>query len=65
MAKLKKSKKQPVEKDSIYFLKLVLFFVLGTLWIQFGDNNGVALPVGLIFGLLLANHEHFAVDKKK
>lgn len=58
------SKKEPVEKDSVYFLKLVLFFVLGTLWVQFGDANGVAIPVGLIFGILLATHEHFQVDRK-
>lgn len=60
----KVSKKEPVEKDSVYFLKLVLFFVLGTLWVQFGDANGVAIPVGLIFGVLLATHEHFQVDRK-
>lgn len=61
-----KAKKQnePVEKDSVYFLKLVLFFILGSLWVQFGDSNGLAIPVGLIFGVLLANHDHFAVDKK-
>jgi hypothetical protein len=60
----KSVKKEPVEKDSVYFLKLVLFFILGTLWVQFGDANGLALPVGLIFGVLLANHDHFAIDKK-
>lgn len=56
--------REPVEKDSVYFLKLILFFVLGTLWVQFGDANGVAIPVGLIFGVLLATHEHFQVDRK-
>jgi hypothetical protein len=60
----KVSKKEPVEKDSVYFLKLVLFFVLGTLWVQFGDAKGVGIPVGLIFGVLLATHEHFQVDRK-
>jgi hypothetical protein len=60
----KTSKKEPVEKDSVYFLKLVLFFILGTLWIQFGDANGVGIPIGLIFGVLLATHEHFQVDRK-
>jgi hypothetical protein len=60
----KKTKKEPVEKDSVYFLKLVLFFILGTLWVQFGDANGLSVPVGLVFGLLLANHDHFKIDKK-
>lgn len=59
-----KRQKEPTEKDSVYFLKLVLFFILGSLWVQFGDSNGLAIPVGLIFGVLLANHDHFAIDKK-
>ena len=56
--------KKPVEKDSVYFLKIVLFFILGTLWVQFGDATGVAIPLGLLFGVLLATHDHFAIDKK-
>ena len=66
MAKSKKpvKKSEPVEKDSVYFLKLVLYFVLGSLWLQIGDENGLAVPVGLIFGVILASHEHFAVDRK-
>lgn len=70
MAKAKKAvkkvtkKAEPVEKDSVYFLKLVLFFVLGTLWVQFGDSNGFSVPIGLIFGVLLASHEHFQIDRK-
>jgi hypothetical protein len=61
---MKKSKKQPTEKDSVYFLKLVLFFILGTLWVRLGGENGVPIPVGLLFGVILASHEHFAVDRK-
>lgn len=55
------SKKEPVEKDSLYFLKLVLYFVLGTLWVQV---SGISLPVGLLFGALLVSHDHFAIDRK-
>ena len=59
-----KKSKEPVERDSVYVLKLVLFFILGCLWIQIGPGTGFALPIGLIFGILLANHEHFQIDRK-
>lgn len=52
------------EKDSIYFFKLVLFFILGCLWVRLGSGEGVPIPVGLIFGVLLASHEHFQIDRK-
>lgn len=58
------SAKQTPEKDSVYFLKLVLFFLVGCLWVQLGNENGVPLPVGLVFGVLLASHEHFQIDRK-
>jgi len=62
--KTRKKTKEPVERDGVYFLKLVLFFVVGCLWIQIGSGNGITLPVGLLFGVLLASHEHFQIDKK-
>ena len=59
------SKKVKVsEKDALYALKLVVFFVLGCLWIQVGGAGGVPIPVGLIFGLVLTTHEHFVIDRK-
>lgn len=65
-----KKQKQPVEKDSIYFLKLVVYVVLGTLWLKFSSPlifgpivlNGI--PLGLFIGLILASHDHFQVDRK-
>ena len=45
-------------------VKLVLFFVIGCLWVRLGSGAGVPIPVGLIFGVLLANHEHFQIDRK-
>jgi ABC-type dipeptide/oligopeptide/nickel transport system permease component len=59
MAKSKtksKKKAQPVESDAVFFLKLVLYFVLGTLCLP--------IPVGLVFGVLLAQHDHFQIDRK-
>lgn len=66
----KKTKKELVEKDSTYFLKLVLYVVLGTLWIKFSSPVYIGplvfsgIPVGLFIGLMFASHDHFQVDRK-
>lgn len=60
----KKATNTKTEQDGVYFLKLVLFFIVGCLWIHIGKGDGVSLPVGLILGLLLASHEHFQIDRK-
>lgn len=58
------------ESDSAYFLKLVLYVVLGSFWIKFadpiilGDIVINALPIGLVLGLIFASHDHFQVDRK-
>lgn len=59
-------RKQKTEKDSVYFLKLVLFFLLGAFWlrINFDDGRLLSLPFGLVAGLLFASHDHFAIDRK-
>lgn len=62
--KKKKPKNNLQEPDSVYFLKVVLYFLLGCLWIQIGKDNGVVLPVGLIAGVIFASHDHFRIDKK-
>ncbi len=50
------------EADSIYFLKILIYFVLGTVWVKY--NGYVVFPVGLIFGVVLAQKDHFAIDRK-
>ncbi len=60
MAKLKVSKNQ--EADSVYFLKLLLYFILGTIWFRY--NGRPILPLGLIIGLLFAHQDHFRIDRK-
>lgn len=59
------------ESDSTYFLKLVVFVLLGTLWLKFGTPvswagvpiNGV--PIGLLLGLLLVHKfEKYQADRK-
>jgi hypothetical protein len=59
--------KQPAELDGVYVLKLVMYALLGSLWLKIhsGDlSTGIPLPVGLVIGLLFASHEHFQIDRK-
>ena len=58
------------EPDSVYFLKIVLYVMLGTLWVKFGEPLRFgdlvlhALPLGLILGVIVVNHDRFQVDRK-
>jgi hypothetical protein len=58
------------ETDSAYFLKIVLYIILGSLWIKFGTPLHVGelvlngAPIGLVIGLVFARHDHFQVDRK-
>ena len=61
-----KRKSRKSEKDSAYLLKIILYFILGSIWLHlsrdvFPIHN---LPVGLVVGLLFAQHEHFQIDRK-
>ena len=66
----KPKKNQTKEADSAYFLKLVLYILLGATWIKFAiplalgpvQINGA--PIGMLFGIVLASHDHFAIDRK-
>ncbi|MCA9337202.1 hypothetical protein KC951_00655 [Candidatus Saccharibacteria bacterium] len=65
MTKTKQKRVKP-EKDSTYFLKLVLLLILGSMWLKVTDGQTwqIPIPVGLILGLLLVMHEHFRIDRK-
>ena len=59
------------ESDSTYFLKLVLYLVLGTLWLKFqhplslGPLQFNGIPVGMLFGLLIVSRfEKYQTDRK-
>lgn len=59
------------ETDSTYFLKLVVFVLLGTLWLKFADPvswMGIPLhgiPMGMLVGLVLVNRfEKYQADRK-
>jgi len=64
MAKSKKTKN--TELDGVYLLKLLLYVLLGSMWVKVsaGQSINIALPVGLIVGLIFASHEHFQIDRK-
>jgi hypothetical protein len=65
MAKNRKARARQ-ELDSVYFLKLVVYLVLGSLWLKItdGENIQVPIPIGLMFGLVLAAHDHLQLDRK-
>ena len=61
---------QPTESDSAYFLKIVLYILLGSFWLRFpapleiGYVSLNGFPLGLMLGLLFASHDHFQIDRK-
>jgi len=59
-----KKKKSVYEPDAVFFLKIVLFFILGGIWVYFKDVPIPGIPVGLIVGALFASHDHFQIDRK-
>ena len=50
------------ETDDAYFLKILIYFVLGTIWVKY--NGLVVFPIGLILGVIIAQKDHFAIDRK-
>lgn len=61
MAKKKQSNPE-TESDSSYFLKLLLYFLVGTIWVRVNDVT--VFPLGLVLGIIFASHEHFRIDRK-
>lgn len=66
----KKITAQIQESDSVYLLKIVLYVILGAIWLRFPEPIAIGaiefggFPVGLLIGLLFASHDHFQVDRK-
>jgi len=54
------------ETDGAFFLKLVLYMILSSLWlrIEFSDGTVLPLPVGAIIAVFYALHDHFQIDRK-
>lgn len=66
MLKNKKNKTHIFRRsDSVYILKLVVFLILGSLWIRLvTDSFTVPLPLGFVAGLLIARTDRFQLDRK-
>lgn len=62
MKKSTKTKAQPQETDSVYFLKILLYLVLGTIWIK--HSGRLIIPIGLLIGLIFTSKDHFKIDRK-
>ncbi len=63
----KKVTSQSAAFDGVYVLKLVLYVLLGSLWLKLGHSDSglsVPLPLGLAVGLVFTAHEHFRIDRK-
>lgn len=70
MAKTKITKRNTraanAELDSVYLLKLLLYVLLGSVWVKLGHGGhlNLPIPVGLFVGLIFTGHEHFRIDRK-
>ncbi len=67
MAKVKqKTAKIKANQEGIYFLKLTMYLLLGSLWIKItsGTELQIPVPIGLLVGLAFVKHEHFQIDRK-
>lgn len=54
------------KSDSGYLLKIILYLILGSLWLKVSDGASwqIPIPIGLIIGLVFASHDHFKIDRK-
>jgi len=52
--------------DGVYLFKMVLYLLLGSMWVKVsaGADLTIPVPVGLIIGLIFTMHEHFQIDRK-
>jgi len=66
MTKLKKRTKKQTETDSAYFLKLVMYLIIGSQWVRIESlpDWSIPIPAGLLIGLFFASHDHFKIDRK-
>lgn len=52
--------------DAIYFLKLVIILILGSLWLKIGNGQTwqLPLPIGMAAGVLFVRNERLKNDRK-
>ena len=56
------------ESDSVFFLKVLFYVLIGTFWIRISqngiENTSFSIPVGMMIGVFFAHHDHFKIDRK-
>jgi hypothetical protein len=60
-------KRSARRQDRVYFLKILLYMILGLQWVWLIDEQArvwLTLPIGLGLGLLFTRHERFRIDRK-
>ena len=61
----RKVKNLTKESDSLYFLKLVLYLIIGSQWLRITNGDmQIPIPIGLIIGILFARTDRFQIDRK-
>lgn len=60
------TKQSAKELDSVYFLKLVLYLILGTFWIKItvGETSQIPIPLGFFIGLFIVSKDRLQLDRK-
>lgn len=60
------ARKKKKETDEAYFLKLVLYLIIGSQWLRIESlpQWSAPIPIGLLIGLWFASHDHFQIDRK-
>lgn len=51
-----------LETDGAYLLKVLLYLVVGLIWVQYERQS--VFPLGLVVGFLFTRHEHFKLDRR-
>lgn len=61
-----KTKSKAKELDGPYFLKMVIYLILGMLWLKVYSANGLRIPIaiGLIGGVFFARRDRYQIDRK-
>ena len=57
---------QDNEPDSAFVLKVVLYLIIGSVWLNIYTSalHRIPIPVGALLALLFAAHDHFKIDRK-
>jgi hypothetical protein len=66
MAKSQSKITQNNEPDSAFILKVVLYLIISSFWVNIYTSavHRIPLPLGALIGLLFASHDHFKIDRK-